>query len=1199
MQLTALCKAVKKALIARLINRPYNAIGQTRAALKHLARPLNQMLLVMKITVFLILVATLHVSAKGYSQEVNLSGKDAPLVKLFREIRRQTGYTFIYTETILKEARNVTIDIRGASLKQALDVCFHEQPFTYEIFDKTIVIRPVDERGQPLPPLDIRGIVTGSDGKPLAGVSVTVRGTKKGTETDAAGAFTIRGVDNLAVLVFSYIGYQHQEVVIRNGNDLKISLVPTPSALNDVVVIGYGTQRRGDVNGAISSLKAADIEDIPQPSVDQMMQGKVAGVTITQNSGTPGSATSVHVRGITSFGNSEPLYVIDGVAISGDASNSSTSGYSVQLSRPGSGLSGQTGQEETGVSPLALINPNDIESIDVLKDASATAIYGSRGANGVIIITTKRGKIGRGHLAYDGFYGLQQQGKLLDMMNLKQYSNLENVLADEFQVQRRGEFADPTLLGPGTNWQKAIFRTAPEQSHEISASGGKDGLDYFVSGSYFNQEGTVLGSNFNRYAFRTNLNAQVKDWFKVGMNLAASRSNQNVGLGSNTGIIYNALLSAPDNAVYNADGTFAGPIVNAGGLAQGTINPVAQALSITNTLLRNNVDGGVYGDLKFFRDLSLRSELNGDFNWSNAATFNPTYTWGAFTNQTASLYQYNTNSTYWDWKEYLNYNHTWNNKHNLTALAGHEVWESTWNGVTNSISNFVAGNSIQTLNLGTQSSALLNQNKGSQVMESWLARGIYTYNNKYSLTATIRDDRSSKFLSGHQTGYFPSGAVSWRLSEEPFMAGFSNIANNIKLRLGYGTTGNQNIANYLYGSSLTPVSTGLGTGFVVNNVGNPPLTWETAIQKDLGLDFSLLNNRITASFDYYDKSSKNFLFQTPLPAFLLGGIAEYFSGAAIKPPYVNAGQIRNRGFEFSINSKNITTRDFAWTTTVIFTHYNNKVLSLANGVQSLIGSVNSSFISLPVTRTVVGGPVGEFYGWRVQGIIKTADQLAYLTKNPQNVTGGTSPSQVTNNLSVSNSIWLGDLQYVDENHDGKVDANDQVPLGNPNPDFTYSITNTFSYKWIDLSIFLNGSYGGKILNALDYQIAGLSGLYQNQLASSANFWTPENPNSNIPAPRAGVANNNLVMSDRFLQSASFLRVQNVRLGFNLPASWTTRLKIDHIKIYASGQNLFVFTPYKGLDPEIGSLNQNPILMNVDMGRYPIARTITFGINASF
>jgi TonB-linked SusC/RagA family outer membrane protein len=1148
----------------------------------------------MKITVFLVLIATLQVSARGYSQEVNLSVKNAPLVKLFQQIRKQTGYTFVYTETILKKAKNVTVEVYGASLRQALDICFNEQPFTYEIVEKTIVVTPAGETAKPVPPpVDIRGIVAGPDGKPLTGVSVTVKGTKKGTETDAEGAFVLRGIDNLSVLVFSYVGYQHQEVVVRNGNDLTITLTPTPSSLNDVVVIGYGTQRRQDVNGAISSVKASEIEDIPQPSIDQMLQGKAAGVTITQNSGTPGSATSVHIRGITSFNNSEPLYVIDGVAISGDATNSSGSGLSVQLNRPGGG------QEETGVSPLALINPNDIESIDILKDASATAIYGSRGANGVVIITTKHGKNGKGHLAYDGFYGIQQQARLLDMMNLKQYANLQNVLADEFQEQRRSEFSDPSLLGPGTNWQKAVFRTAPEQSHEVSASGGKDGTDYFVSGSYFNQEGTVLGSNFNRYAFRSNVNAQVKDWFKIGANLSASRSNQNVGLGSNTGIIYNALLSAPDNAVYNADGTFAGPQLNPGGLAEGTINPVAQALSITNTLLRNNINGGLYGDLKFLRDFSLRSELNGDFNWSNAATFNPTYTWGAFTNQTASLNQYNTNSTYWDWKEYVNYNHTFGSKNNLTALAGHEVWEATWNGVTNTISNFVAGNTIQTLNLGTQSSALLNQNKGSQVMESWLARAIYTYDNKYSLTATIRDDRSSKFHQDRQIGYFPSAAVSWRLSDESFMSGFANVANNIKLRLGYGTTGNQNIANYLYGSSLIPVSTGLGTGFLVNNVGNEPLTWETAIQKDAGLDFSLFNNRITAAFDYYDKTSKNFLFQTPLPAFLLGGTAEYFTGASIKPPYVNAGQIQNRGFEFSINSKNITAKNFTWTTTVIFTHYNNKVVSLANGVQSIIGSLNNSFISLPVTKTVVGGPVGEFYGWKVQGVIKTTDQLAYLTKNPQNVTGGNSPAQVTNNLSVGNSIWLGDLQYVDENHDGKVDANDQIPLGNPNPDFTYSITNTFSYKWIDLSLFLNGSYGGKILNALDYQIAGLSGLYQNQLASSANFWSPSNPNSNIPTPRTGVANNNLVMSDRFLQSASFLRVQNVRLGFNLPAVWASRLKIDHIKVYASAQNLFVFTPYKGLDPEIGSLNQNPTLMNVDMGRYPIARTVTFGINASF
>ena len=1038
----------------------------------------------------------------------------------------------------------------------------------------------------------IKGTVTDDKGITLPGATVTVKGAKINAITDIDGKYSIQVPPAGKSLIFSFIGMESQEVLIGNKAIINVKLLLTSNALADVVVIGYGTQKRQDVNGAISSVTAKDLANIPQPSVDQMLQGKAAGVTITQNSGGPGSATSVHIRGITSFGQSEPLYVIDGVPVQGDATNSP------QLTRTGGG------QEETGVSPLALINPNDIESIDVLKDASATAIYGSRGANGVVIITTKRGKNGSAKINYDGYYGVQTQGKFIKMMDLQQYANLENTLADAFGIGRRGEFADPSILGPGTNWQRAIFKNAPQQSHTLSVSGGKDGLDYYISGGYLKQEGTIIGSDFDRYSFRSTINSQVKSWFKMGGTMSASRSNQNTGLGENTGLVYYALLSAPDSPVYNADGTYAGPAVTSNGTIQGQPNPVQQALSLTNNLIRNNVQGNIYGELQIIKGLSLRSEISGNFDFTKAKTFQPTYSYGstgsgaAYTNATARLNEYNTDDQYWDWNESLNYAHTFNKKHVLNLMAGREVWESNYDAVSAAISGFTAGNTLQTLGLGTQSSDLIGENKGTTVMESYLSRAIYTYDNKYSITASIRSDRSSNFAPGHQTGYFPGVAVSWRLSEEPFMASIKSVADNVKIRLGYGTTGNSNIPGYRYGSAITPVSTGFGTGFIVGNIANPNLTWETAIQKNAGIDFSLFNNRIDGSFDVYQKTSKNFLFQQPLPAFLVGGVAEYSSAAVLQPPYKNAGEIENKGFEISLNSRNIQGRDFKWTTSIIFSKYTNKVVSL-NGYPSLIGSENTSYVSLPVTNTTVGGPIGEFYGFKVQGIIKTTAQLQYLATHPQNVTGGTSPAVVTNDRSVANSIWLGDIQYQDINHDGKVDTKDQTALGNPNPDFTYSITNNFNYKDFELSIFLNGSYGGKILNALRYQTEGLSSLYQNQTAASANFWTPSNPNSNIPAPRAGIANNNLVMSDRFLESASFLRIQNVRLGYSLPAKWAHYAKLNHLKVYASGQNLYVFTKYTGLDPEIGSLNQSPILQNIDNGRYPIPRTVIFGLNAEF
>ncbi|OCX54413.1 SusC/RagA family protein [Mucilaginibacter sp. PPCGB 2223] len=1043
-------------------------------------------------------------------------------------------------------------------------------------------------------PVTVKGTATDEKGVTLPGVTVMVKDTKVVTSTDVNGAYTINVPAGGKVLHFSFIGMTPVEVVIGNKTTINVTLKLTSTTLSNVEVvgIGYGTQKRGDVNGAISSVTSRDIQNIPQPSVDQLLQGKAAGVTVTENSGQPGSATSVHIRGISNFGQSEPLYVIDGVEITGNAANGYSGG--AQLNSPGSS------NMETSVSPLGMLNPNDIESIDILKDASASAIYGSRGANGVVIVTTKRGKSGSAKITYDGFVGLQQQGKFLEVDNLQQYAALQNRLATAFGIQPRGEFANPSILGPGTNWQKAIFRTAAEQSHNVAVSGGTDKSDYYLSTGYFRQDGTVLGFNFDRYTIRAALNSQAKGWLKIGSTIGAMRSDQQVGLGSNTGIIYNALLAAPDAPVYNADGTFAGPAVVNGTILGGP-NPVQQALNIANNLTRSEVNGNVYADITLYKGLSLHSELSGDFNWANGQTFNPTYSYGAtgsapaFGNNTATLNRAITNSVYWSWKEYFNYSHSWG-KHNISALAGREVWQSNYDYIPLSGVGFSAGNNVQSIAVANAVGASVNEGKGASVMQSYLGRLIYTFNNRYSITANIRSDQSSNFASGHQIGYFPGAAVAWRLSEEPFMAPLKAVIDNIKIRASYGTTGNSGVPQYVYGASLKPVATAFGTGFIINNVANPNLTWATAIQKDAGIDFSLFNGRIDAVADYYIKSSKNFLFQQPLPYFLLGGPNEYGDNpAGIAPPYINAGNIENKGFEFTINTHNIVTNDFKWNSTITFSHYVNTVTSL-NGAPAINETVGTAYVSLPVTRTVVGQPVGEFYGYKVQGVVKTQAQLAYLATHPQNVTG-TSPQIVSNTLG--NTIWLGDLQYVDTNNDGQVDSKDQVPLGNPNPTFTYGFTNNFTYKDFDLSIFIYGSYGGKILDVLEYQTAGLSGLYQNQLASTANFWTPSNPDSNVPAPRGGLGNPNLVMSDRFLESASFVRLQNVRLGYNMPARWAKYVAMTNLKVYVSGQNLLVITKYPGLDPEIGSFNQNPLLMNLDMGRYPSPRIFTVGLNAQF
>jgi len=1138
---------------------------------------LPKLIKIMKLTIVLWVVAFMQVSAATYAQKVNLNVQNLPLDRVLNTLSKQSGYNFVFSSAMIKTANPVTLNVSDQELSDVLEKCFKDQPLTYLINGNTVVIKKKETLGLMFASRVLIGRVTDQKGEPLAGVTIKVKNTDVVTVTTVDGYYKITVPDGEQTLTFSYLGFTTQDIKITNQAKVDVLLAEKTSALNDVVVIGYGTQRRQDVNGAISSIKATEIADIPQVSVDQLLQGKAAGVTITQNSGGPGSATSVRIRGITSLSlSNEPLYIIDGVPVSGDANNGTTSGRSALLS-PNNG--------ETGASPLSFLNPSDIESIDVLKDASATAIYGSRASNGVIIITTKKGKNGNFRIGYDGYYGLQEQGTHLPMLNLKQYARLQNALADVINIARRPEFANPELLGDGTDWQDEIFKTASQQSHQLSFSGAKDNTDYYVSTGILNQDGTVLGNDFKRYNIRTNVNSQLKSWFKVGGTMSGSYSFQNTSLSNNTGIIYTALLSAPDQVVYNADGTYAGPQADQIG---GQNNPVEQALRITNNLTRYNFNGGLYADIKLSKDLTLRSEGNGDLNFTYSKLFRPTYNNGPrFVNLTASLQEYNSRSSYWTWKEFLTYNHTFAKKHYLQATVGHELININYKDNSASIQSFLSDD-LQSLSLGDAKTATVSEYIGpTDVLESAFARAIYTFNDRYSLTATFRADRSSKFAQGHQTGYFPSFAASWRLSEEPFWKNIKPYADNVKLRLGYGQTGNQAVPNYLYGSALTSVITGQGNGFGIDKIANPNLTWETAIQTNAGLDVSLFGGRIDATIDVWKKTSKNFLFQANLPAFLLGQTAEYSGVGVISPPFVNGGKLNANGFDISVNSRNIAGKNFRWSTTLIFGHYTNKVIELYPGIPYRGQNVTTSFLSLPVTRTQVGSAVGEFYGYKVKDIFRTPDQLRnapiQFGRPVQSTSGGT---------------FLGDIQYEDLNNDGKIDANDQTFIGNPNPKFTYGITNNFAYKSFDLSIFLNGSYGAKIFNVLNYQIAGLGSLYQNQVAYVANFWTPTNPNTNIPRPVAG-DNPNLINSDRFIESGSFLRIQNVTMGYTLPGAVAKRVKMERLRVYLSGQNLYVFTPYKGLDPEIGSVNQNVFLSNVDLGRFPIPRTIVFGVNASF
>ena len=1019
----------------------------------------------------------------------------------------------------------------------------------------------------------VSGIVSDDKGLSIPGANISILGSKVSASTDFDGKYTIDAPAN-AVLQFSFIGFDSKKIEVNGQTKINVTLLSASQNLRDVVVIGYGTQKRGDVNGAVSSVKAVDIADSRQVTVDQMLQGRAAGVVVTNNSGQPGGNVSIRIRGATSLsGSNEPLYIIDGVPISGDATNSSTSGRPIA----GGYVGGNAGS--VTVSPLSLINPNDIESFDILKDASATAIYGSRGANGVVVITTKSGKKGTGKFSYDSYISTQKVAKFLDAMSLGQYATQQNELSKVYGYGTRPEFVKPELLGPGTDWQNEIYKTAILVNHQVSLSGGSENVTYYVSGGYTDQEGVVIGSGYKRYNFKTNIDAKVKDWLKMGVNISTGISNEEITFnGSSDGIISTSLLSTPDVAVKDSEGNYSGP--PADGSIGSFINPVAQALLNSNDLVRKNFVGNFYSEVKLAKGLEYRFEIGANTEFTENEEFQPTYVWGSAKNEHASYTARSQNYYSLNIKNYLTYKNIFG-KHSLNIMAGQEANDNHWSGNSYNVRDFVSNNNPN-IHLGDQTTLTGGDYKGSSALYSYYGRVMYDFANKYNISATMRADGSSKFAEGHKWGYFPAVAFSWKLSNEAFMESTKEYIDGIKIRIGYGETGNQNVSNGAYSAGITTLPTYDGNGFLAANIANPDLSWETSKQTNLGLDFTLFKSKLSASFDVYRKKSSDFLLALPLPAYLTG-YEQYNGGLAA--PLSNIGSMENKGIEFTINYSNKFSDAFSWNSTVIFGKNENKLLDVVNGVNLTQIAFLNGYTPAVVTNTTVGGPIGQLYGYKTVGIIRTQEQLDQA------------PIPHLGNKSAPSS--LGDVEYVDVNNDGFIDEKDAGVIGNPQADFTYGFSNTFKYKTIDLTVFLQGSQGGDILNLTRRAGTSNVALYQNQLAEAADFYTAENTDAQYPRPVQGLGHANLLISDRYVEDASYLRIQNVTLGYSLPSEVLSKTKLSRVRLYAGAQNLYTFTKYNGYDPEVGVLNQNELLRGIDNGRYPNYRTYTLGLNIEF
>lgn len=1042
----------------------------------------------------------------------------------------------------------------------------------------------------------ISGTITSADGEPLIGATVLVENSvARGTSTDFDGKFSIEAKTG-ETLSISYTGYETKTVPVTEESVYSIVMEINSEVLDVVVVVGYGTQKKRDLTGAVSSISSDDIQNSVVTNVDQALQGRVAGVQVTQNSGQPGGGASIRIRGSNSItGSSEPLYVIDGIPFQGDGT--AVSGFDW--------AGGANGQNR--VNPLSTINPNDIVSIEVLKDASATAIYGARAANGVVLITTRRGKSGEAKISYNGYYAMQSLPNKLDMMALPDYATYQVEIAKDLNRQVNLRYLDPSLLGNGTDWQDEIFRDAGMQSHQISVSGGNENTQYAVSGGYFQQDGIVIGSDFNRFTTRVNLDNKVKEWFKIGANLAFADTKEKITLNDGgDGVIMQALVMPPDVAVRDFNGEFAGPTSNTSDIS---FNPVGAALLRNNTLNRQRLTANVFGVVDFFKGLSLRSEFGLDNNHALNKAFHPTYNWGVLQNNENQLRQREESSFFWIWKNYLTYNVNLGGRHDLTAMIGSEAQKSNWEGSLVTKKQF-SSNDIQVLSEGNDETSSTSGWKDGASLASYFGRFNYSFDNKYLFTVTLRADGSSKFGPNNKWGYFPSGSFAWRISSEKFLDNVEAIYD-LKLRLGYGEVGNQAIGNYLYGSSLLTVNTPFGTGYRLEKISNPDLKWEATKQFNAGIDLSLFQGRIDFTFDVYQKQTSDMLLQLSIPSYL-GGT----NWNDIRAPFANVGKMENKGVDLSLTTRNIRGRNFNWTTSLTFSKNKNKVLELDDDSRIYWRNLYWYSQFQTATRTGVGSPIGMFYGYQADGLFTDKDDILNHAVQVSDGNITTEHPNGQNFVNKTQGVWVGDVKFKDINGDGVITTEDQTIIGDPNPDFVFGLNNEFNYGPFGLTVYLNGAYGADVLNYSRVVIEGQTSVFNNQASSVINraqiglydangaVDDPDNvyllnTGTDIPRPTTNDNNGNNRMSDRFIEDGSYLRIQNVRLSYTLPASFTTRYKVQRLRFYVNAQNLFTFTSYSGYDPEIGAFNQDPLLQNVDMGRYPSPRLVTFGVDLDF
>lgn len=1099
-------------------------------------------------TLLLLLFASAGNGAECYSQTFDYRVQSISFLEALKTIESTSGYSLFYDQAIVVGAPAVSVDLENAELPRILDAVLGGRDLAYNIQGKTIFIyRRSDTAAEPAQekedPVEITGRVTDAEtGEALIGAAIRIKGTSRGTITDLDGNFTLSAEED-GVLEVSFLGYETREIPVSGQRKFDISLMPATASLEELIVVGYGTKKKSNLTGSIATVSNEDIEKSKQHDLISVLQGRAAGVQVTTSSGAPGGGMTIRVRGASTLnaGNS-PLFIVDGIPVESN---------SMSL----------LNQDDPGVNPIADINPNDIESIEVLKDAASTAIYGSRAANGVVLITTKRGKSGKARIRMDTYTGFSEMPRKLSVLNATQwrsavldaYANMDNPdiphssVVDSLSPKNNGD----------VDWQEEMFRKAKQYSMNLSISGGSDNLSYAWSSSYLNQEGILLNTDFRRITSRLNTDLKATDRLTIGQSFSytnGARQKVNSGGVGNKSLVRELLIRPPTYAMYLPDGSY-------NGYQNGQRNPVGLANLATDEDNSHRLIGSQYAEFQILEGLKFRSNLNLDYISMKEDFFLPSsldYREGWNEGKVRS-----SQNLTWGSESYLSYNQSFDRKHNFSALAGlgFQRWKRTITGLDGM---YFASDRIITLNgAGTVSNQQVNR-ETEHVLRSYFGRASYDYEGRYLAEVNLRIDGSSRFGKNQRYGYFPSASLGWRFTDENFMPD-QNILADGKLRISAGQTGNEAIGDYTAQGQFVVGANYLNhSGAAPTITSNANLTWESTTEYDVGIDLSFLDHRIEFSADVYLKKTSGLLFDVPVP---------YTTGFGSVTQ--NVGNIENKGIEGSVLSRNLT-GEFQWNTSFNISTNRNRITSLPSELLTNGYIQNGAYHILKV-----GQPIGTFYGYKFLGVYATDED---------NVNGYTYGAN-------GPTFKGGEPIWYDANNDNVIDENDRVIIGDATPSFWGGISNEFAYKGFSLSVFMQFVYGNDIYSELNHQRNAIR-RYDNLSTDALNRWRKQGDITSFPKPvRDDPRESDSRVQDRWIEDGSYLKIKNVMLSYDLRSDLISRLGLNSLQVYITATDLLTFTRYTAYDPDVNSFGG--IRPGVDYGTYPLNRSFFFGLKADF